>query len=84
MRAELSLRPSHQRSAQLTHPLPPSRRSGLGNNAFGGTLPDFLGTLPALTALQLNSNYFTGARSFDARSLVVGDDAALVACSSLA
>jgi hypothetical protein len=35
-------------------------RSGLSNNAFNGVLPDFLGTLPQLTALQLATNYFTG------------------------
>jgi hypothetical protein len=39
----------------------PSRRSGLDNNALGGTLPDFLGMLPALTALQLSTNFFIGA-----------------------
>jgi hypothetical protein len=36
------------------------RRSGLSSNVFNGALPDFLGTLPQLTALQLATNYFTG------------------------
>jgi hypothetical protein len=37
-------------------------RSALDDNVLSGALPDFWAQLPRLTALQLQFNFFSGAR----------------------